>query len=96
MAAKSLEAKVIEARAKLAALRGDERADLPSGPERTAYNKELRRAILGAKKLEAAFASPDYAPAEKRDALRPKSPPPKAPPIIGAGRVFPKNSQAAR
>ena len=58
MAAKSLEAKVIEARAKLAALRGDERADLPSGPERTAYNKELRRAILGAKKLEAAFAAP--------------------------------------
>ena len=66
MAAKSLEAKVIEARAKLAALRGDERADLPSGPERTAYNKELRRITLDAKKLEALFASPDYAPAEKR------------------------------
>ena len=64
MAAKSLEAKVIEARAKLAALRGDERADLPSGPERTAYNKELRRAAVVAKKLEAVFASPDYAPAE--------------------------------
>jgi len=66
VAAKSLEAKIIAARAKLAALRGDERADLPSGPERTAYNKELRRAAVVAKKLEAVFASPDYAPAEKR------------------------------
>lgn len=56
MKTKSVEAKVLDARAKVAALRGDERADYPSGPERTAYNKELKNAVKLLAKWETAFA----------------------------------------
>lgn len=60
MKTKSLEAKVIDARAQVAALQGDERADYPSGPERTAYNKEFKAAFRLLTKWEAAFAAPEY------------------------------------
>lgn len=74
MKSKSLEAKVLDARAKVAALRGDERADYPSGPERTAYNKEFKRAVQLLKKWEAVFASPNPG---GTGALRPSSTPGK-------------------
>ena len=41
---KSAERHLIDAHAKLGALVGDERADYPSSPERTAYNREFRAA----------------------------------------------------
>ena len=59
----SIEAKILRVQAKLQSLAGDERADLPAGEERSAYNREYRAAYRALKRLQVEFANPTYAPA---------------------------------